>query len=115
MGYQLFSGGHEADENEYQFRPDQKLVPGTKQIHETIDEVGYKQGDKTDEEGKPLGTHGRMDLQLAINERSFNEGYDEVNGPVVIDNLEETEDGWECELYEDSNWTRDKGYPSQAS
>jgi len=111
MGYQLFAGGSEVDSG-YEFKPDQILVPATKEIHEMIDEIGYEQGDRTDENGDPLGTHGRVDLQLAINEEYFNKGYDEIDGPVVIDNLEETSDGWDFELREEPDWTDDT-YPAQ--
>ncbi|QUJ74001.1 hypothetical protein [Haloarcula marismortui] len=115
MGYQLFSGGHSTSDGA-EYRPDQWLVPASKDIHEKIDQVGYEQGDRVDdEEGNPLGTHGRMDLQLAINERYMNEGYNEVDNPVVIDNLEETENGWDFELREEPDWNEDKGYPATAS
>lgn len=115
MGYQLFAGGHSVDSG-FEFRPDEMLVPASKKIHEKIDEIGYEQGDRVDDtEGHVLGTHGRMDLQLAINERYMNEGYDEIDAPVVIDDLEETEEGWDFTLREEPDWNEDKGYPAQAS
>lgn len=113
MGYQLFAGGSEVDSG-FEYRPDQMLVPATKEIHDTLDEIGYEQGDELGRDGDhPLGTHGRVDLQLAINEQYFNEGYDEVDGPVVIDELEETSDGWNFELREEPGWTDENGYPSE--
>lgn len=112
MGYQLFAGGHSTDDGA-EYRPDQMLVPANQETHETIDEIGYEQGDRKGEDSNPLGTHGRMDLQLAINEHYFNEGYDETDNPVVIDNLQETEEGWDFELYEEENWTWEEGYPAQ--
>ncbi|NLV10895.1 hypothetical protein GOC74_13265 [Halomicrobium mukohataei] len=115
MGYQLFAGGHSTSDG-FEYRPDEMLVPASKDIHEKIDEIGYEQGDRVDdEEGNPLGTHGRMDLQLAINERYMNEGYDEVDNPVVIDSLEETENGWDFELREEPDWNWEQGYPTTAS
>ena len=54
-----------------------------------------------------------MDLQLAINERYFNEGYDEINMLVVVDNLKQTANSWDFELYEDSDWDADQDYPRQ--
>jgi hypothetical protein len=114
MGYQLFAGGHSVSSG-FEYKPDQLLIPASQEIHETIDEMNYEQRNETDQNGDPLGTHGRMDLQLAINERYMNEGYDETDNPVVIDNLEETEDGWDFELYEQSDWDHDQGYPQQAS
>lgn len=111
IGYQLFAGGSQV-ESGYEFEPDQMLVPATKEIHDTLDEIGYEQGDELGRDGDhPLGTHGRVDLQLAINEQYFNEGYDEVDGPVVIDDLEETSDGWNFELREEPNWNWEQGYP----
>jgi uncharacterized protein YukE len=111
MGYNLFAGGSDV-EGGYGFRADEMLVPATKEIHELIDEIGYEQGNQTDENGDPLGTHGRVDLQLAINEEYFKEGYDEVDGPVVIDELEETSDGWDFELREEPDWNWEQGYPA---
>jgi len=112
MGYQLFTGGHSVDAD-IDYRPDEMLVPATQDIHEKIDEIGYEQGDELGRDGEaPLATHGRMDLQLAVNERYINEGYDEVDNPVVIDNLQETEDGWDFELREEPDWTPEQGYAS---
>lgn len=109
MGYQLFDGGHEVDSN-YEFKPDELLIP-TEEAHDTIDNIGYEQGERTGENGDPLQTHGRVDLQLAINEQYFNEGYDETDNPVVISNIEESENGWDFELQEDPDWTPEQGYP----
>ncbi|QGA80357.1 hypothetical protein [Candidatus Nanohalobium constans] len=114
MGYQLFAGGHNTSDG-FEYRPDEMLVPASEEIHDKIDEISYEQGDKVDQEGNPLGTHGRMDLQLAINERYMDEGYDEVDNPVIIDNLEETEEGWNFELREEPDWNWEQGYPATTS
>jgi hypothetical protein len=113
MGYQLFAGGHEVDSN-VEYNPDEMLVP-TKEAHELIDEVGYEQGDRTDENGDPIATHGEIGLQLAINERYMNEGYDEIDGPVVVSNIERTGDGWDFNLHEEPNWEPSQGYPESAT
>ena len=114
MGYQLFTGSHEVNTG-FEYQPDEMLVPATQDIHDKIDEIGYEQGDELGRDGEaPLATHGRMDLQLAVNEKYMNEGYDEVANPVVIDNLQETEDGWDFELREEPDWNWEQGYPAQA-
>jgi hypothetical protein len=106
MGYQLFAGGHSVD-SEVEYNPDQSLVPASKEVHETIDNIGYEQGETP-------GTSGRIDLQMAINEKYFNEGYDETDNPVAVD-VKETSSGWNVELEERPDWTWEDGYPAQAS
>ena len=98
MGYQLFAGGHEVD-NGFEYNSDQMLVPANKEVHKLIDEIKYEQGD--------------MSLNLAINEQYFNEGYDEVDGPVVID-IQSRDDSWNISLREDPNWDHEQGYPEKA-
>ena len=98
MGYQLFAGGHEVD-NGFEYNSDQMLVPANKEVHKLIDEIKYEQGD--------------ISLNLAINEQYFNEGYDEVDGPVVID-IQSRDDSWNISLREDPNWDHEQGYPEKA-
>lgn len=95
MGYELFAGG-EAEVEGDRPRPNQDLVPANKEIHKLVHEEKYHKGD--------------MSLNLAINEEYFNNGYDEVEGPVVI-NAERNNEDWEVELREEPNWSREEGYP----
>jgi len=59
------------------------LVPANKEVHELIDDVKYENGD--------------MSLNLAVNEKYFNEGYDEFEGPVSVD-IKNTENDWDITL-----------------
>lgn len=99
MGYQLFAGGHEV-EGGYSFRPDQDLVPANKEVHELINDVKYEQGD--------------MRLNLAVNEKYFNEGYDEFDGPVSV-NITKGESDWNISLEERPDWDWRQGYPEETA
>jgi len=55
---------------------------------------------------------GDMSLNLAINEKYFNEGYDEVEGPVTVD-ITSTDNDWDITLEERPDWSREQGYPEE--
>jgi len=101
MGYQLFDGGHEV-ETEYDwqsaFEPNRMFVPANKEVHGLIHDEKYNKGD--------------MSLNLAINEKYFNEGYDEVEGPVTVD-ITSTDNDWDITLEERPDWSREQGYPEE--
>jgi len=103
MGYQLFDGGHEV-ETEYDwqsaFEPNRMFVPANKEVHGLIHDEKYNKGD--------------MSLNLAINEKYFNEGYDEVEGPVTVD-ITSTDNDWDITLEERPDWSREQGYPENTA
>jgi hypothetical protein len=99
MGYQLFAGGHEVN-NGFEYNPDQMLVPANKEVHELIDDVKYENGD--------------MSLNLAVNEKYFNEGYDEFEGPVSVD-IKNTENDWDITLEKRPEWNHEQGYPEETA
>lgn len=107
MRYQLFEGGHETD-NGFEYNPDQMLVPADKETHSQLNEVKYEQG--------------VLSLHHALNSQYFSEGYDEIEGPVVVEDIERNEDAamdadptekWNFELYEEPSWNWEQGYPAQ--
>jgi len=54
-----------------------------------------------------------MSLNLAINEKYFNEGYDdEVEGLVTVD-ITSTDNDWDITLEERPDWSREQGYPEK--
>jgi len=99
MGYQLFAGSHEVN-NGFEYNPDQMLVPANKEVHELIDDVKYENGD--------------MSLNLAVNEKYFNEGYDEFEGPVSVD-IKNTENDWDITLEKRPEWNHEQGYPEETA
>jgi len=72
--------------------------PRNKEVHGLIHDEKYNKGD--------------MSLNLAINEKYFNEGYDEVEGPVTVD-ITSTDNDWDITLEERPDWSREQGYPEE--
>ena len=72
------------------------LVPATKEVHELIDDEKYEKEDFT--------------LNLAINEKYFNDGHYENDNPVVVQ-AEMSDSEWEVQLTEEPEWTYEQGYP----